>query len=235
MNWKDKIEEFEVVDVRKSKKVFLQWFLKKAKTLEVGKGICIVQIFEPKPLYKSMEKMGYEHFCERISAKEYHTYFYKKDNDSHEEVHEMPLKPTSLLNYKNIDDDLISVGFEFWQLIWDKKEAAIDLRIKLMLSLSNAIGAGRYRQASRELIKTYSLGTKVEELDELFALFVWNQGFGNFSSEIMPSAPFKIYQLIKNKEKEGLTKEEVVKELLEKFGENNPDVKKLRGRYEKSR
>ncbi len=225
MNWKDKIEEFEVVDVRKSKKVFLQGFLNKAKALEVGQCICVVQIFEPKPLYKSMEKMGYEHFCEKISAKEYRTYFYKKNNDSHDEIHEMPLKPTALLNYKNIDDDLISVGVDFWQLIWDKEESAIDLRIKLMLSLSNAIGAGRYRQASRELIKTYSLGTKVAELDELFALFVWNQGFGNFSSEIMPSAPFKIYQLIKNKEKEGLGREEVVKELLEKFGENNPDVK----------
>jgi hypothetical protein len=36
--------------------------------------------------------------------------------------------------------------------------------------MSNAVGASRFRQATRELIKAISLGVTVKELDELFSL-----------------------------------------------------------------
>ncbi|NMX21108.1 hypothetical protein C5S30_01440 [ANME-1 cluster archaeon GoMg4] len=51
---------------------------------------------------------------------------------------------------------------------------------KYLLSLANAVGAGRLRQAIRELVKAYAAGATVAELDDLFSLFVWNQGIGNF-------------------------------------------------------
>ncbi len=135
-----------------------------------------------------------------------------------------PLKPTALLNFKKTDGDLAKIVANFWQLIWAKKEPAIDQKTKYLLSLSNAVGAHRYRQATRELVKAYAAGVTVEELDELFSLFVWNQGPGTFASEIGPSPLFAAYQLIKSSEEEGQAKKDISKQLVEHFGEKNKDV-----------
>ena len=64
----------------------------------------------------------------------------------------------------------------------------------------------------------------LSELDELFPMFVWNGGVGTFASEIGPSSLFGVYQLIKTLEGKGKTREEVMSELIEKFGEKNPEV-----------
>ena len=140
---------------------------------------------------------------------------------------DMPSKPTDILNYKAIDDTLADTVVDFWDLIWDKKDVSIDLKTKLMLSMSNAIGGSRYRQATRELIKAYSLGLTVQELDELFSLIAWNQGIGHFSSEIGPSTVFNVYKLIKKREEEGLERREILDEVMEKFGDKNPNVSTL--------
>ena len=92
------------------------------------------------------------------------------------------------------------------------------------MALGVGVGAGRLRQATRELIKAYAAGVTVEQLDEVFSLLVWMQGIPTFSSEIAPSSLFAAYQLIKGLEKEGLPREEVIKRLLEKYGESNPEV-----------
>lgn len=47
----------------------------------------------------------------------------------------MPFKPTAILNYKNIDNELAGVAVDFWQLTWEKEGATIDLKTKLMLSI----------------------------------------------------------------------------------------------------
>lgn len=82
----------------------------------------------------------------------------------------------------------------FWNLTWGKEKPAIDLKTKLLLSLANGVGAGRFRQATRELIKAHSLGVTVAELDELFSLIVWNGGIGTFASEVGTSTLFEAYQ-----------------------------------------
>jgi len=105
-----------------------------------------------------------------------------------------------------------------------KKEPAIDLKTKLILSLSNAVGAGRLRQATRELVKAYSIGLTVEEMDEMFTLFAWNGGIGTFSSEIGPSQLFEVYQTIKNMEGSGKNRVDITGILIEKFGEKNPST-----------
>jgi len=64
----------------------------------------------------------------------------------------------------------------------------------------------------------------VGELDELFSLSVWNHGFGTFASEISPSALFAAYLLIKEQEKKGKSRGEVMEALLDRFGEKNPEV-----------
>ena len=112
----------------------------------------------------------------------------------------------------------------FWNLIWGKEISAIDQKTKLLLSLANGVGAGRYRQATRELVKAYSLGVSVAELDELFSMFVWNGGIGTFASEIGPSSLFGAYQLIKTLESKGNSRNEVMSALLNEFGEKNPEV-----------
>ena len=64
----------------------------------------------------------------------------------------------------------------------------------------------------------------VPELDELFSLFVWNQGAGHFASEIGPSSLFAAYQLIKKLETEELARPAILKQLMEQFGEKNSAV-----------
>lgn len=96
--------------------------------------------------------------------------------------------------------------------------------MRLLLSLANAVGAGRMRQASRELIKAYARGVDSAVFDDVFELLAWNQGIGFFSSEIGPSPLFQAYKMIKTAEKRGKERTEIIESLTEKFGEKNPEV-----------
>ena len=96
--------------------------------------------------------------------------------------------------------------------------------MRVLLSLANAVGAGRMRQASRELVKAYAHGLDVRALDDVFELLAWNQGIGHFSSEIGPSALFRAYKFIKSEEAKGTARAEIVMKLKENFGEKNPEV-----------
>ena len=65
----------------------------------------------------------------------------------------MGLKPkTSFENFRGIDGELTSIIGQFWGMVWGKASPAINPKTKLLLSLSNAVGAGRMRQATRELV-----------------------------------------------------------------------------------
>ncbi len=224
--WEDKKDLFKVVDVRKLTGNFLPKLLKKAQNIELGHGMCVVQSFEPIPLYSAMADIGFEHITEKISDSEYRVYFCKTEEKEAAYVGtgDMPLKPTAILNFKKIDNTLADIVVNFWNLTWGKEEPAIDQKTKLLLSLANGVGARRFRQATRELVKAYSIGATVAELDELFSMFVWNGGVGTFASEIGPSSLFGAYQLIKTLENKGKTREEVVGALMENFGEKNPEV-----------
>ncbi len=224
--WESGKESFELIDVRDLTGNFLPMILEKAKSMPVGEGMCVIQSFEPLPLYTVLENIGFEHVTERVSEKEYRAYFYRiegKDMASSAGM-DVPLKPTAMVNFEAVDDDLANIVVRFWDLIWDKETSAIDQKTMYLLSLANAVGAGRFRQATRELVKAYSAGVKVEELDELFEMIVWNQGIGYFASEIGPSPLFAAYQLIKKLETEGESRDDVINELVIRFGEENPDV-----------
>lgn len=224
--WENKKDSFEVADVRELKGNFLPMILKKAKNTEVGKGLCVIQSFEPIPLYSALSDLGYEYITEKTSNNEYRVYFYRieKKEPTLPGGMDVPLKPTAIVNFKQIDDELANIVVPFWQFIWEKENPAIDQKTRYMLSLANGVGGGRYRQATREMIKGYATGLTIEELDELFSLFVWNQGVGHFASEIGPSPLFGAYMLIKNLEKNEAPRSEIVRKLLEKFGEKNPAV-----------
>ena len=225
--WIDKKELFEVVDGRGLTGNFLSTILAKAEVVAVGSGICVVQGFEPFPLYSTMADLGFEHLTEKISDTEYRTYFHRTEEKKTVGVGNVPLHPAALANYGKTDKVLGKILSQFWQLVWKKEDPAIDQKTKYLLSLANAVGSGRLRQATRELVKAYFEGVTVAELDELFSLFVWNQGAGNFASEIGPSSLFASYQLVKRLENEGKSRDEVLAKLVEKYGEKNPDVSVL--------
>ncbi|MCL0065758.1 DUF2249 domain-containing protein [Dehalococcoidia bacterium] len=224
--WQIEKETFEVMDVRQLRGNFLPSILKKAQGLEAGNGLCIVQSFEPVPLYSALQDLGYEHQTDRISETAYRVYFYRSmvKEPKYPGGFDIPLKPTAIVNFNSIDPKLANVVVSFWELIWGQEEPAIDMKTRLLLSLANGVGAGRMRQATRELVKAYAIGVTSTEFDELFAMFAWNQGIGHFASEIGPSSLFGAYELIKTQEKKGVDRSEIVKELIERFGESNPDV-----------
>lgn len=235
VDWQDKKSSFGVIDVRNLTNNFLPMILRQAQKVDLNSGLCVVQSFEPKPLYSALNDLGFEHVTEKVSDHEYRCYFYRTEMNTitYESGADMPFKPTAILNYKVISDILAGTVVDFWEQVWETEDAAIDLKTKLLLSMSNAMGASRFRQATRELIKAYSLGVTVRELDELFTLLAWNQGIGHFSSEIGPSPTFAVYKLIKTKEQKGLGRKEILDDIMERFGDKNPDVSvQPRGRHQ---
>ncbi len=217
-------DTFTVKDVRELKGNFLPSILKKADSLKEGEGLCIIQSFEPIPLYSALGEMGFEHETEKISDSEYKVYFCRVSMPEGKSDDDMPFKPTAIVNFNTIDPALADNVVKFWEYIWAQENPAIDQKTRLLLSLANGVGAGRMRQAVREFVKGYTIGISIKEFDELFALFAWNQGIGHFASEIGSSALFGAYKFVKTKEDKGVERAEIVKELLSKFGESNPDV-----------
>lgn len=221
--WLKYKNDFERFDVRALKGNFLPAILIKAKQIPKGGGITIIQNFEPVPLYNTMKKLGYEYHTEKESNNKYYCYFYRKEEKETVD-NELPLKPIVIPRYADIDPEIAGLTVNFRDKIWNKENPAIELKTKLLISLANAAGLGRIRQSTRELVKAYYLGVTVEQFEELFALLIWNQGIGNFSSELAQSSFFKAFLMIKNLEKKGKKRGEIVSVLSEKFGEKNPET-----------
>jgi hypothetical protein len=222
-DWLKNKKDFPQFDVRPIKGNFLPAIVKKAKDVPIKGGITIIQNFEPIPLYETMKNLGFTHYTEKIEEGLYHAYFYRNEIKE-DDQQELPLKPTVMPRYADIDPAIAELTVNFWNHTWNKDNPAIGIEQKLLLSLANAVGAGRIKQATRELIKAYHLGVTTEEFDELFALFVWNQGIGHFSSEIAGSPLFKAYLLIKDLEKKNKSRSEISTALSEKFSEKNPET-----------
>ena len=221
--WKDKTADFKKIDVRGVQGNFFQGLKKQAMQLPAGSGLEIVQSFEPIPLYEVMEDLGYEYHAEKAGDAEYHAFFYRVTVKQEEK--DIPMRPAALTNMPLIDEKLGNIAVNFWDLTWNDGNRYLPYEMRLLLSLTNAVGAGRMRQATRELVKAYIHGLDSRALDDVFELLAWNQGIGYFSSEIGPSTLFAAYKTIKNMEKQGKERGEIVEMLKEKFGEKNPDVK----------
>ena len=220
--WKDKKKDFFKVDVRHVQGNFFPGLQRRAMTLKAGEGIEVIQTFEPYPLYKEMDMLGYIHHTEKLAENEFHVWFYRTEEKEPEGS--APYRPLALLNYPMIDEDLGRIAADFWQATW-RSERRTEMR--LPLSLTNAVGAGRMRQAVRELVKAYIYGLESAALDDVFELLAWNQGIGFFSSEIGPSPLFQAYKMIKTQEQRGISREEICTEIKEKFGEKNQEVQVL--------
>ena len=220
--WKDKIEGFKIFDVRGVAGNFLEGIKKQAAGLPEGEGIEIIQTFEPIPLYEVMEMLGYEHHTKKTSDYEFHAYFYRAEEKGN--ISDIPERPAVITNYPMIDKKLGKLAVEFWDLTWSDENRFLDYNMRLLLSLSNAVGAGRKRQAMRELLKVYKNGIDSRALDDVFEQFAWNMGIGFFSSEIAPSPLFQAYKLIKQMEKQEKSREEINTALKEKFADKKPNL-----------
>ena len=170
-----------------------------------------------------MEALGFTHFTEQKGEAEFHAYFYRAEVKQEEK--DIPMRPAALTNMPLIDEKLGNIAVNFWDLTWNDAGRYLPYETRLLLSLTNAVGAGRMRQATRELVKAYIHGLDSRALDDVFELLAWNQGIGYFSSEIGPSTLFAAYKTIKNMEKQGKERGEICETLKEKFGEKNPYVK----------
>ena len=78
-DWMERKNNFPVIDVRDLTSNFLPMILYKAQQVNLNSGMCVVQSFEPKPLYSALEDLGFEHVTEKISAHEYRSYFFRKE------------------------------------------------------------------------------------------------------------------------------------------------------------
>lgn len=223
--WKDKKKDFFKVDVRHVQGNFFPGLQRRAMTLKAGEGIEVIQTFEPYPLYKEMDMLGYIHHTEKLAENEFHVWFYRIEEKEPEGS--APYRPLALLNYPMIDEDLGRIAADFWQATWQSEKRTLPYEMRLLLSLTNAVGAGRMRQAVRELVKAYIYGLESAALDDVFELLAWNQGIGFFSSEIGPSPLFQAYKMIKTQEQRGISREEICTEIKEKFGEKNQEVQVL--------
>ncbi len=222
-DWNDKVQTFKTIDVRGIQGNFFPGVKKQAAAVAAGDGLEIIQSFDPIPLYEVMEGLGFEHHTEQKGDAEFHAYFYRVEVKQDEK--DIPMRPAALTNMPLIDEGLGKVAVEFWDLTWNDDRRHLPYEMRLLLSLTNAVGAGRMRQATRELVKAYIHGLDSAALDDVFELLAWNQGIGYFSSEIGPSTLFQAYKTIKNMEKQGKPRAEICLALKEKFGEKNPDVK----------
>lgn len=222
-DWKDKTANFKKVDVRNIQGNFFPGLKMQAMKLAKEEGMEIIQTFDPLPLYEVMEGLGFEHHTEQVAEHEFHAYFYRTEVKQADK--DIPMRPAALTNMPLIDENLGKVAVEFWDLTWNDRNRYLPYETRLLLSLTNAVGAGRMRQATRELVKAYIHGLNSAALDDVFELLAWNQGIGYFSSEIGPSTLFQAYKTIKQMEKQDKSRQEICEMLKEKFGEKNPEVK----------
>jgi hypothetical protein len=139
--WKNKRESFELMDVRKLSGNFLLTILKKADKVAVGDGICVVQSFEPIPLYSAMADLGFEYQSEKVSDDEYRVYFHRTEMKEASVPGGMnaPLKPLAILNLKEIDNALAETVVHFWDIVWGQENPAIEMKTRLLLSLANGV------------------------------------------------------------------------------------------------
>ncbi|MBP3853009.1 MAG: DUF2249 domain-containing protein [Erysipelotrichaceae bacterium] len=211
---------FRTMDVRGIHGNFLEGIRKQALACPVGQTLEIIQTFEPIPLYDVMTSMGYTYQTRQVKENEYHVYFTRRQ--SIDPADGAVQRPTVIAQYPMIDEKLGQLVVQFWDLTWNEKNRYLDHNTRLLISLANAVGAGRMRQALRELVKAVQNGLDTRALDDVFEQLAWNMGIGTFSSEIAPSALFRAYSLIKQMEKQGKGKEEIHRALRAFLAQNDP-------------
>ena len=78
INWKDRKEEFEILDVRAMQTDPFDIIIKKSYEIEEDSGFILIQRFEPIPMINMLSEMGFESITEQKAPNEIWVYFHKK-------------------------------------------------------------------------------------------------------------------------------------------------------------
>ena len=76
-DWKDRKEEFEVLDVRTMQTDPFDIIIKKAYATKEGDGFVLIQRFEPYPIINMLAEMGFEHISEQDAPNKFNVFLYK--------------------------------------------------------------------------------------------------------------------------------------------------------------
>lgn len=70
---------YKILDGRGKSEEFRDCVLRVLEELPKDDGICVIKEFEPVPLYKIMEKKGFDKHIDKLSEEEYHVWFFPKE------------------------------------------------------------------------------------------------------------------------------------------------------------
>ena len=70
---------YKILDGRGKTEEFKDCVLKALDDIKEGEGLCVIKEFEPFPLYKMMEKKGFDKHIDKIGEEEYHVWFFPKE------------------------------------------------------------------------------------------------------------------------------------------------------------
>ncbi len=79
--WRERKDEFEILDVREMTTDPFDIIIKKAYEVAPDSGFVLIQRFEPHPMINMLAEMGFEHLTVPKSANEFWVYFHKKVTD----------------------------------------------------------------------------------------------------------------------------------------------------------
>jgi len=78
LHWYDRMEDFDILDVRRMTTDPFDIIIKKAYDVQEDEGFRLIQRFEPIPIINMLSEMGYEHHTRLIDQDEIHVFFHKK-------------------------------------------------------------------------------------------------------------------------------------------------------------
>ncbi|TDT72521.1 NitT/TauT family transport system substrate-binding protein [Hypnocyclicus thermotrophus] len=78
VNWKDRKNEFDILDVREMETDPFDIIIKKAYSLKEDDGFILIQKFNPIPMINMLSEMGFENIIEEKNKQEIWIYFHKK-------------------------------------------------------------------------------------------------------------------------------------------------------------
>ncbi|MBQ9827452.1 MAG: DUF2249 domain-containing protein, partial [Lachnospiraceae bacterium] len=172
-DWKDRTAGFKKIDVRGEKGNFLPGIMKVAAAVPGGRGIDVIQTFEPVPLYGILENMGFEHYTERTDDGAYHAYFYRPGTVKEAEPEKAQPAAAGI---EVISGDLGRAAAELRDVIWNDEGHFLPRDMRLLFAAVDAAGMGRMHHAAEELFEAYRNGLDIRAADDAFKVLIWDRG-----------------------------------------------------------
>jgi len=153
--------DYKLLDAREEHESFRDCVIEAIKHLEVGQGLHVIKEFNPLPLYKMMDKNGFDKHVEKINEEEFHIYFSPKA-----ELKQIEMKAHLQLNQNKVKY-IVDVKTKFLNDIYTLDEAK-----ELLHSNMTHVTAQEFTLAEQYLqeygISDELLADRIEVVFELF-------------------------------------------------------------------